>query len=153
MGGLRSAGCKYQLAFDSERLLVWCISIASRECRGDCGSSQSVLCRGVCASVRQNVAQSSESRVDVVADRSVWKVIFKDTTTRTNSVKPLGGAFGVRRGLSGWLYWTQWPLLALEEEVCLVWSAEATRWDLGVFEVFVAFVDCGTRGLCGLQGL
>ena len=72
---------------------MWCISIASRECRADCGSSQSVLCRGVCASVRQHVAQSSESRVDVVADRSVWKVILK-----TRPHVQLGKA-------SGWCVW------------------------------------------------
>ena len=50
------------------------------------------------------------------------------------------------RGLSGWLYWTQWSLLALEKEVCLVWSAEATRWDFAVSEVFVFFAVCGTLG-------
>ena len=59
---------------------------------------------------------------------------------------------------SGWCVWRTmravrvvildpaWSLLALEEEVCLVWSAEATRWDFAVSEVFVFFAVCGTLG-------
>ena len=49
-------------------------------------------------------------------------------------------AWKVFTGPSG-LYWL-W-----KEEVCLVWSGGATRWDFGVFEVFLAFVETWTVGL------
>ena len=41
-----------------------------------------------------------------------------------------------------------------EEVWCiLVWSSVVCGMTLGIFEVFVFFADCGTRGLCDLQGL